>query len=347
MALSGIAVAFGQEGFIKIVRLNFADAAYVVSLLGGVAPERAEPNLDAFVYETIAGAVRQLPQAEGQWLSNFLARSFPVSSTSSGPIRLPEGLSQPPVAILEQNAILLRGTPEALDRTEEIIALLDKPQAMINIELKLLDDPQEKVREWGLDFQALGGPVAVGSAGNAPATGLQLRYSVANLHALFGWDVRQIQGRNVTGANVTTFNNTPASIAFGQALPFFVSHVTYDFWGNRYVDVEPYVIFTGIELWVHPRLTGGDTVTMRLVPTIVEAMGAVTAPDGSSVPITKHIVTDTQVRVRDGESMIIGGLQRLADETTQRFRSLLGEKRISRSSHPVLIVTPHIIRPTP
>lgn len=340
-----LSCAFAQDGQIRVVRLNFADAEFIAGLLGGISPERAEPNPDIFARETIVAAVQRLPGAEGQWLQNAAGRSYPTGGAAA--IRPPAGLSQPPVAITQQNAILLRGTPEAIDRTQEIIAMLDKPQAMVNIDLTMADDPREEVEQWGLDFRTFGNAVDVGTTGNAPPTGLQLLYGIGNLQTLMGWDMRRTRGRNVTGANVTTFDNTPATVSFGQVLPFFVSHVSHDMWGNRQVDTEPYSIFTGIELFVHPRITGDDTVTMRLVPTIVEAAGAVTAPDGSSVPITKNVVTDTLVRVRDGESMVIGGLQRLADETTDRFRTMLGETRITRASHPVLIVTPHIIRPTP
>lgn len=343
LLLIAMTAALAQDGQMQLVRLNFADAEFVAGMLGGAAPQRPEPDPDRFARETIADAVRRLPQADGQWQQSFAGRSYPGSE---GPaIQPPPGLSQPPVAIPQQNAILLRGTPEALDRTEEIIAMLDQPQAMVNIELALVDDPREQVEQWGLDFRAMGDPLSGGSVGNAPPTGLQLRYGIGNLQALLGWDIRRTRGSNVTGTNVTTFNNTPATISFGQVLPFFVTHVTYDWWGRRHVDTEPYSIFTGIELWVHPRINGDDSVTMRLSPTIVEAAGAVTAPDGSSIPITRNVITDTQVRVRDGESMVIGGLQRSSDEVTDRFRSLLGERRVTRSSHPVLVVTPRIIRP--
>ncbi|MEI6503342.1 MAG: hypothetical protein WCP21_20205, partial [Armatimonadota bacterium] len=186
--------------------------------------------------------------------------------------------------------------------------------------------------------------VAVGSNANAPAAGPQLRYGVGDLSALLGVDRRRSRGKNVTGANVTTFDNTPATVSFGETLPFFVSHVSYDAFGNRNVGTETYSVFNGIELFVQPRLTANDTVTMRLRPTITEGAGVVTAPDGSNIPITRSVLTDTTVRVGDGQSLVIGGLNRLNDSQLSSFQSLLGEKRVNRSSNPMLIVTPHIIR---
>ena len=333
------------QGSIRIVTLNFADASAIASYLGGISPGGgySREAAEAFARETISMGLRRLPGAEGQPVWNAQARSYPGES-GGVTLPLPEGLAQRPVAIPQQNALLLRGTPDALDQAEELIRMLDKPARMVNIELKLVDAPEEQVDEWGLDFRAFNGNAAVGSVGNAPPAGAGLRYGVGNCEALLGVDRRRTRGNDVTGANVTTFDNTPATVSFGETIPFFVSQASYDVFGNRHVDTQPYAVFAGVELFVCPRITGNDTVTMRLVPTITQAAGAVTAPDGSSLPVTRTLLTDTQVRVRDGDSLVIGGFNRLDNSQIDQFRTLLGEKTIKRSSNPTLIVTPHIIR---
>lgn len=326
----------------RIMRMNYVDATVLADYFGGVGQTGPVDTAELFARETLAMAMRRMPAVEGQWLSNSMARTYPGGMT--GALRPPEGLSAPPTAIPAQNALVLRGSTEALDRMAEIISLLDRPQRMVNIELMLLDEPDEEVEQWGVDFQAFRGPFSGGSTGNAPGAGAFLRYGLGDADLLAGLDTRDTRGRNATGANVTTFDNNPATVSFGEILPFFVSHITYDQFGNRQVDTEVNTIFTGIEFFVHPRITAGDTITMRLIPTIVEAVGAVTSPDGSTIPITKTVGTVTQVRVADGQPMVIGGFGQMRDSQTDRFSSLLGEAKVTRSSHPVLIVTPHIIR---
>lgn len=341
LLLSLPALSLAQGGM-RLVRLSFADATQLAASFGGGGASGYSPAVsEDFARATIAMGLQRLPGAAGQWQSNTAARSYPGGS---GAIAPPAGLSQPPVAIPAQNALMLRGTPEALDRTEEIITMLDKPARMVNIELAMLDTPEERVEQWGLDFRTFNGSAAAGSVGNVPPAGAMLRWGIGNLDLLFGLDQRRARGREATGANVTTFNNTPATVSFGQTLPFFVSRVSYDVFGNRHVDIEPNSIFTGIELYVLPRINRDDSVTLRLVPTIVEAAGAVTAPDGSSLPITRNVMLDTQVRVQDGEAFVVGGLRRVTDSQTERFRTALGETKITRSSHPVLVVTANIIR---
>lgn len=341
-----LSVTFAHAEQVRLIRLNYADATVVAASFGGASTDAVSrrPDPDAFVRESIANALRRLPAADGQWLPAMMARSAPEQG--GGPaLQVPVGLSQPPVAIPAQNALLVRGSGEAIDQLQEILSLLDRPVPMVSIDCRMVDQPREQVDEWGIDFQAFNGDVAVGTTGNAPVRGLLLHYGVGNLQALIGRDLRNTRGNETTGASVTTFDNTDAFVAFGEDLPFFVSHVTYDWWGTRQVYTEPYSIFTGIEMFVHPRITGDDTVTMHLRPNIVEAAGQVTAPDGSNIPITRRTLTDTTVRVADGQSLVISGFNRLSDSQMDNFRGLLGGRRITRSSNPVLIVTPHIIRP--
>lgn len=339
-----VSLAHAQDNT-RVVTLNFADAAAMASWLGGVAPggSYSRDAAEIFARDTIAKGLRRLPGGEGQYVWNADGRSYP-NEGGGARFPVPAGLTQRPVALMQQNALLLRGTADALDQTEELIRMLDKPVKMVNVDLKLVDTPEEEVDQWGIDFQALNGNVAVGSMGNAPAAGAALRYGVGNLQALLGVDRRRTRGNNVTGASVTTFDNSPATVSFGETIPFFVSHVTYDDFGNRHVNDDVYSIFSGIELFVIPRINRDDTVTMRLRPTIIEAAGAVSAPDGSSIPITRTLMTDTQVRVADGQSVVIGGFNRLNSSQIDQFRTLLGDGTIKQSSNPMLIVTPHIIR---
>ena len=340
--LSGVAVHAEST---RMIRLNFADASAMASWLGGIAAggKYSPAVAEDFAHRTIATGLRRMPAGEGQWAWNAEGRSYP-NEAGGAILPVPEGITQRPVALMDQNALLVSGSSDALDQVEELVRLLDKPMKMVNIELKLVDQPEEQVDEWGIDFQALNGNATAASNGNASAAGPQLRYGVGDLSALLGVDRRSSRGKNVTGANVTTFDNTPATVSFGETMPFFVSHISYDAFGNRHVDTETDSVFNGIELFVHPRITGNDTVTMRLVPTITEGAGVVTAPDGSNIPIPRSVMTDTTVRVQDGQSLVIGGLSRLSDSQLDSFQSLLGEKRINRTSNPMLIVTPHIIR---
>lgn len=346
LMLFGFTGAVYAQGYtMRVFPMQYADAEVVAAYLGGAAPggRYDAGQVDDFAHRSIDTSVRRLRGNESEWMGHLEARSYPADSGGAGIIP-PDGLSMRPVALREQNSLVVRGTQQALDEVQELLLILDRPTPMVNIDVQMQDSPTESIEQWGIDLHAVGSGLEGMTRGNVPPGGLQLRWGIGRLAGLAGWDRRSSRGRTATGAQVTTFNNSPAAVRFGEVLPFFVSNVSYDWWGRRHVTMEPWSIFTGIELWVNPRITGDDTVTMHLRPTIVEGAGAVTAPDGSSIPITKTTMTETTVRVKDGESLVIAGFNRMQDSQTERFSSLLGRTTIRRSSNPVLIVTPTIIR---
>ena len=53
---------------------------------------------------------------------------------------------------------------------------------------------------------------------------------------------------------------------------------------------------------------GEDAITMNIRPSISERLGEARSPAGDIVPILAVRATDTVVRVRDGQTVIIGGL---------------------------------------
>ena len=71
--------------------------------------------------------------------------------------------------------------------------------------------------------------------------------------------------------------------------------------------VTPSTITEGIVLDVTPQI-GEDAITMDIHPSISERLGQATSPNGSVFPIIAVRATDTVVRVRDGQTVVIGGL---------------------------------------
>ena len=62
-----------------------------------------------------------------------------------------------------------------------------------------------------------------------------------------------------------------------------------------------------------PQISDDGVITMNVHPTITERTGQVTSPQGLSVPIVDVRETDTVVRVREGGTVMIGGL--ISDRT--------------------------------
>lgn len=339
-----------------VIQLKWADAETVAAMFSDQAPPRAD-ELRGYRQkwvDDLAGRVarrlpRDLSRVQPQWHYASTITSAPreqIGGHGAGAMArfLPEGLAGPPVVLMNQNALLAKGTPAAIDQLRELIALIDVKPRMVNIEAKMVDAPTSRTNEWGIDFGTRAGDLIISSRGNAPATGLQTRFRVGNTDATLGWDRTRSSGQTLTAANLTTTNNFPAIITLGRMMPFFTSSVSYDYFGNRHVDTQVDAIFIGTELFVQPRINSNDTITMFIRPTFIEAVGTVIGPNGMTLPITETVGTETKVTVRDGETIQIGGFERSLQQYNTKFSGFLRGREVSVNSHPTLFVTPRIIR---
>jgi len=80
----------------------------------------------------------------------------------------------------------------------------------------------------------------------------------------------------------------------------------------------------GITLAVTPRLNDGDNITLEVEP-IVEEITGFTGPADNQRPITSKRTVRTTVRVKDNQTVVIGGLVRETDITTKSKLFLLGD----------------------
>lgn len=358
-ALPDAAVAGGSAKdaeSVRVFELRHADAAYVAVVLGGGRPSvDPEAVTRQWAADVVDRSLRTLPppnRADGyrpRWLAyaDALPADPPDQPTAAlaRVFDIPE-LSQPPVALPGRNALLARGTPDALDRLAEIIAFLDKPVPMVNVEVAVKDTPVQVVQGWGIDFRVWNGDAEAASVGNVPGDAATLlRWGRGRADLLLGFEDRRSRGRTETGINVTTTSGIPAEVGFGQVLPFFTAHVWYDLFGRRHVDYEPDAVFIGLQLWVLPIVLGNDVVRMVLRPTFSYGAGFVASPRGDVIPIVRYESVATTVDVPDGESLLIGGLRNLRDEAHRRFAGLLHDVRVYDSSNPMMFVTPRIVRP--
>ncbi|MFQ5827590.1 MAG: secretin N-terminal domain-containing protein, partial [Candidatus Methylomirabilia bacterium] len=72
--------------------------------------------------------------------------------------------------------------------------------------------------------------------------------------------------------------------------------------------VTPQTVTEGIVLDVTPQIGEDDTIIMNIRPSISERVGQATSPSGDVVPIVAVRAADTVVRVKDGQTVVIGGL---------------------------------------
>ena len=256
-------------------------------------------------------------------------------------------------------------------RIEKIVAALDKPAQQIAIEVKMVETSLDKNSDLGLEWpEAIGGsfgeaePTTTSGTSTATATSKALvfpvngrpqygRLSVKQVDWFLNYLVTQTNSKLLSSPKVTTLDNQAAKITVATTIPLQTL--------NRFSEgavVQDIVSFQdkefGIILDVTPRINDDSTITLRVVPT-VEDIISFTGPANNQRPITSKRSVETQVRMKDGETMVIGGLLKDNEVKTVRKVWLLGDipllghlfrsnSKQKNQTDLLIMITPRIVR---
>ena len=162
-----------------------------------------------------------------------------------------------------------------------------------------------------------------GSSGSSNA--LNLLNSLANtggttraLSTVFSADefklvLSALQSQNsiklVSNPTIVTLNNTPATILIGQKYPIATPNISGGAAGAS--NVITYTITEkdiGIRLEVTPQVNNRGFIKLSVKPTVSSIAGTVTIPQGAEYPIVATREATTQISIKDGYTMGIGGL---------------------------------------
>ncbi len=347
LLLASLQPLAAQSRSTQRIVLRYMNVEQMVTMLWGPAGEETGGTdfFQHFATDLVYDAAEAMPRSEGRWAQGGSFRTRPPKSGGNLSGMIPEGIAGRPLVVAGQNAMIVQGTRIAIDELAELIALLDVPTDMVHVDVRSVDLPVQEFDGWGLDWHWTRGDLEAGGGGDPVAGGLRVRLTLADTNAALSMVNSSSRGRHVQGASVTTFNNSPAEVFFGETVPFFTTVTEYDAFGYRRATTQQVdAIFLGVYLWVVPRINADNTVTMELAPELSEWAGEVPIPYSTPLPITRHQTVRTSVTVADGESMVIGGLLRDTDDINQKFGGMFSRYHRRLTSHPVLIVTPTIIR---
>ena len=113
----------------------------------------------------------------------------------------------------------------------------------------------------------------------------------------------------LSSPTISTLNNQKAIIRVGNQDVFFITGAIAMGGDTVLQTIQPMTIDIGIILDVTPQIAEDGTIIMNIHPSITDTTGEKTTPDGKSTfPLLSVRETDTTVRVRDGQTIIIAGL---------------------------------------
>ncbi len=265
------------------------------------------------------------------------------------------------VAYMPQNALLVRGLPEEIDQLKDVISWLDQPAKQVEISCKFVSITVTAEKSLGIDWRVTNGQLEFWNLGFAPGEAVNnvIRFARGRFEATLGAALSSGRATILAKPIVTTQNNMPAEINFYTEIPYFIAIVTYNEFGQRQVDFETEYAYINNMLSVTPRINADDTVTMEVYPEIDQQVGTVEGPNGEQIPITSNwYIYVPQVRVADGETLVIGGIISKSENENVRKTPLLCEiplignlfkarRRTINNTETLIFITPRIVREIP
>ena len=206
------------------------------------------------------------------------------------------------------NAVIIRDRPESMTVYEDIVRALDVEPRQIEVEALILELDTNRLKELGIDFSIAdhGLNALFGGQQTNPTSGFSPGNIGASLltGALNGFNLRitalEKSGalRVVSRPRMSTLNNIP--VVFNNQVTYYARVA-----GDRQVDLFP--ITAGLIMRVNPSvLYDGGELRTRLAIDIVDGSPSGLVVDG--IPAVKQSSINTNAVVKQGESLLIGGM---------------------------------------
>lgn len=207
-----------------------------------------------------------------------------------------------------------------------------------------------------LDITGLGGGVL---SPNTLVARLTNGQASAVIHAL----QQQGEVRTVSQPRLRALNNQTAFIKVGRDQPFFRLQQSTTI--NQPGTTTPFnqtqntysvsTITIGTILAVTPQIGSDRVITLDVLPAITRLQSIVTSPDGQqTAPVTEVKQASTIVRLRDGETAVIGGLIADDEGTTDRSvpflssvpvlgRAFRSQSTLKSRTELIIFLTPRLV----
>lgn len=246
----------------------------------------------------------------------------------------------------ESNALLFRGTKAEQEKIKEALALLDRPSRQITLEARILSLNKEASRELGLKWNWTTLPASDEDGKQGARIHLGHGYT-AGLTATLSALCQQGKAKVLATPSIITLPGREASIFIGDHIPVVTEKVT-----NSTTTQTTEYVDAGIRLSYTPYLSQDGLITARVhtevsTPTLITEL--------KNYRITSR-TADTQVRLREKQTLVIGGL--ISEQEQKKLEAvpllskipLLGElfkfRSTSRNRTEVcMLLTPYISEP--
>ena len=285
--------------------------------------------------------------------------------------------------IAAENAIVVRGTPDQIALASKIVGDLDKSRAEVVVDVAILQVSREKMRNLGFTPSLANGPIGIqlippgqttttnpnsttGQSTTTTNNGLTLN-TFKNLNATdFAVSVPQAQLNALFSDSDTKLLQNPeirasdgqkASLKIGSRIPIATGSFQPGIGGvgiNPLVNTQFQYLDVGVNIDVQPTVHLNGDVTLKVTMDISSQTNTVSI-GGIDQPVISQRKIDHQIRLREGEVNLMGGIFEDQDQRNYNgipglgqvpiLKYIFGSQKIDHLQNEVVFVLiPHLVR---
>ncbi len=254
------------------------------------------------------------------------------------------------------NSIVVRGSEEDIAELQRYISLFDVAPRQVEIKVEFITTTDTLDKSIGFDFLYSRGTVL---AGTAPGTFARasdpvfLNYATGNVTTRMRTLLQEGKGKVVQSPILRTLNNQPAELN-SQIISWVFINQSFISNGTVVTQATPQQIPATTSLSIAPRINDDNTITVYLNPQIQSFVGTTRGPDGTELPNMSSQAISVVARVKNGETIVLGGLTDKNDNTNVSRVPLLSDlpiigqffrstQRTKRNSDLLIFVTPRVV----
>lgn len=264
---------------------------------------------------------------------------------------------QPPFVDERANMIALRESPEIVALAERLVALHDQGEAEVMLEVEVLEIKTSRLTELGINFPnafTLSPLPLPGQSGltvdsfnsiNSSRVGVSVGNLLVNLRREVG------DFNTLANPRIRSRSREKATILIGDKIPV----ITTTAGSNGFVSENVSYQDVGLKLEVEPIVSPDDEVSIKLALEVSTLAGEVRTTGGSLAYQIGTRNANTTLRLRDGETQLLGGLISRDERSSSNRVPGLGDlplagrlfssqKDDNQRTELVLAITPRILR---
>ena len=285
-----------------------------------------------------------------------------------------------------EGAIVVRGTPDQIALADKLVGDLDKSKPEVIVDVAVMQITKDKSRTLGINpptsatvqlqpnvntnttttnnngtttttgsgtGSSSNGSINLNSLGNLNATDFQVTITPATISALFADNTTKL----IQNPQIRSVDGQKASLKIGDRVPVATGSFQPGIGGvgiNPLVNTQFQYLDVGVNIDITPRIHTNGDVTLKIAMDISSVVSQSNI-GGISQPVIGQRKIEHEVRLREGEANLMGGM--LEDSQTKNLsgipglgqipllKYIFGQTQIDHSqTETVFVLIPHIVR---